>query len=363
MALSLPFLNFVSRKKRTQMMSVDLGSRTTKAVLLERHGEMLVLTRYALLDAPTFEKKISSEQLADHLRSVADALGNTTKYITMSVGLDDAIIKQVELPQIPLDEMRQILKVNHKGYLQQDLPNHVFDCYILPPRLNALDSKPADSSRTAGSSPKLKTLAAAAKQQLVTDFMTATSQAGLIADCMVPGLVGPINTFEQALPEIFARETVALVDIGFKHTSVTILDRGDLAMSRVVNIGGDKLTAGLAEAMSISYAEAEGIKVGMAPEVESALQMQVVPLGREIRASLDFFEHQQDRPVSQVYVSGGSARSEMILQMLHSELLVECKTWNPTGFLQLALPGQQAVEVDHIGPQLTVAIGAALSAF
>ena len=91
--------------------------------------------------------------------------------------------------------------------------------------------------------------------------------------------------------------------------------------------------------------------------------MQVTPLGREIRASLDFFEHQEDRPVSQVYVSGGSARSEMILQMLHQELLVECKTWNPTGFLQLALPGQQAVEVDHIGPQLTVAVGAALAAF
>jgi Tfp pilus assembly PilM family ATPase len=134
-------------------------------------------------------------------------------------------------------------------------------------------------------------------------------------------------------------------------------------LTRVVNIGGDKLTTGLAESMSISYAEAEGIKVGMAPEVEGPLQIQVIPLGRELRASLDFFEHQQDRPVSQVYVSGASARSEMILQILHSELLLECKTWNPTGFLQLALPGQQAVEIDHIGSQLTVAIGAALAAF
>jgi Tfp pilus assembly PilM family ATPase len=122
------------------------------------------------------------------------------------------------------------------------------------------------------------------------------------------------------------------------------------------------LTAGLAQALNTSYAEAEGIKIGMAPEVEAALQMHVAPLGREIRASLDFFEHQQDRPVSQVYVSGGSARSEMILQMLHSELLLECKTWSPTGFLQLALPGQQAVEVEHIGSQLTVAVGAALAA-
>ena len=141
------------------------------------------------------------------------------------------------------------------------------------------------------------------------------------------------------LPEIFANESVALVDIGFKHTSICVLDRGELALMRVVNIGGDKLTAGLAEAMNITYAEAEGIKVGMAPEVQSALEMQVLPLGRELRASLDFFEHQQDRAVSQVYVSGGSARSEMILQMLHAELIVECKTWNPTGFLAIGVAG------------------------
>ena len=357
MALPLPFLNGANRKKRAQMIAVDLGSRTTKAALFERRGEILALTRYALLDAPIFEKKISPVLLGDHLKSVAEALGNSTKYIIVAVGLDDAMVRQIELPQIPIDEMRQILKVNHKNYLQQDLPNHVFDCYIIPPR--ALN--PAEKG--SGGAPKLKVLAAAAKQQLVDDFMRATQLAGLTAECMVPGLIGPMNTFEQALPEVYAKETVALVDIGFKHTSVCVLDRGELALTRVVNIGGDKLTTGLAEAMSISYAEAEGIKVGMAPEVENALQIQVIPLGREIRASLDFFEHQNDRPVTQVYMSGASARSEMILQMLHSELLLECKTWNPTGFLQLALPGQQAVEVDHIGSQLTVVIGAALAAF
>jgi len=355
MAFTLPFINGASRKKRTQMIAVDLGSRTTKAVLLEKRGEILALTRYALLDAPIFEKKISPELLADHLRSVADALGNTTKFITVAVGIDDAVVRQIELPQIPLDEMRQVLKVNHKNYLQQDLPGHVFDCYIIPPRLEK-GTQPAGV-------PKLKVLAAAAKQQLVSDFLKAATLAGLTPECLVPGLIGPINTFELALPEIYEKETVALVDIGFKHTSVSVLDRSELVLNRMVNLGGDQLTQGLADSMGISYAEAEGIKVGMAPEVEAGLQSQVIPLGREIRASLDFFEHQNDRPVSQVYVSGGSARSEMILQMLHQEMLVECKTWNPTGFLQLALPGQQAVEVDHIGPQLTVAVGAALAAF
>ena len=360
MHIELPFLSGIGKKKRTQMVSVDLGSRTTKAVLLEQRGEVWALTRYALLDAPIFDKKISPELLAEHLKAVMEALDDEGKFITLSVSLDAAVVRQVDLPQIPVDEMRLVLKNNTKAYLQQDLPGHVFDCYIFPPK-QALNGKPPETSKGAGI-PKLKVLVAAAKQQLVNDFQTAIGEAGLVGDHIVPGFVGSVNAFELALPEIFKNETVALVDIGFKHTSVCVLDCGELALMRVVNIGGDKLTAGLAEAMNISYAEAEGIKVGMAPEVQSSLEMQALPLGRELRASLDFFEHQNDRAVSQVYVSGGSARSEMILQILHGEMIVECKTWNPTTFLQLSLPGQQAVEIEHIGPQLTVAVGAALAA-
>ena len=277
----------------------------------------------------------------------------------MSLGVNDAIVRPVELPQIPVDEMRLVLKNNTRGYLQQDLPDRVFDCHIIPPKL----SPAPDDAGKAVSIPKLKVLVAGAKKELMDNFQTAIRAAGLVADHIVPGLIGPVNAFEMAMPEAFANDSVALVDIGFKNSTICILQQGELVLSRVVAIGGDKLTAGLAEMMNISYAEAEGIKIGMAPEIQSTLETQVLPLGRELRASLDFFEHQQDRPVSHVYVSGGSARSELILQMLHSEMVVECKAWNPTTFLQLALPGQQAVEIEHVAPQLTVAIGAAMAAF
>ena len=355
--MALPFLNG-AKKKRSQIISVDLGARTTKAVLLEQRGEVWALCRYALLDAPIFDKKISPELLTEHLIAVVQALETNAKTLTLSVGLNDAVVRQVDLPNLPVSDLRMVLKNNTKGYLQQDLPAHVFDCYIFPPKPVAA-GLPAETSKAAGLA-KIKVLVTGAKQQLVDEYQSAVKSAGLVADCIVPGMIGPVNAFEMALPEIFANETVALVDIGFKHTSVCILDRGEMALMRVMSIGGDKLTEGLAETMSISYAEAEGIKVGMAPEVQSSLEMQVMPLGRELRASLDFFEHQMDRPVTQVYVSGGSARSEMILQILQAELIIECKTWNPTRFLQLALPGPQSVEIEHIGSQLAVAVGAAL---
>jgi type IV pilus assembly protein PilM len=359
MQMGLPFLNSVAGKKRNQIMSVDLGGRTTKAVLLERQGDGYALTRYALLDAPIFEKTLSPELLAEHLKAVFETLGGKTKFTALSIGVNDALVRPLELPQIPMDEMRLVLKNNTRGYLQQDLPNRVFDCTIIPSK-SAL--KPADAPK-ASAIPKVKVLVTAAKKELVEDFQTAIRDAGLVADCVVPALIGPVNAFEMAMPEVFANDSIALVDIGFKNSTICLLHQGELVLSRVVGIGGDKMTAGLAEAMNISYAEAEGIKIGMAPEIQSTLETQVLPLGRELRASLDFFEHQQDRPVSQVYVSGGSARSELILQMLHSELIAECKTWNPTTFLQLALPGQQAAEIEHVAPQLTVAIGGAMAAF
>jgi len=268
-------------------MAVDLGSRTTKAVLLERRGELLALCRYAMVDAPIYDKKMSVELLSDHLRSVAEALGNPTKLVTLAIGLDDAVVRQVELPQIPVSEMRMVLKNNSKAYMQQDLPNYVFDCYIFPPRQE--NGKPVEAAKTVGSVPKLKVLATGAKQSVLNDFQLAIKNAGLTPDCIVPGLIGPANAFEMALPQVFANESVALVDIGFKQTSICILDRGELVLSRVVSIGGDKLTTGLAEAMKSTYAEAEGAKVGMSPEAKFAIEAQVMPLGRELRASLDFF--------------------------------------------------------------------------
>jgi len=128
--MELPFIGGATKKKRNQMVAVDLGTRTTKAVLLERRGEVLALVRYAMLDAPIYEKKLSTDALSDHLRSVAGALGGGIKFTTLAVGLDDAIVRQVEFPQIPVEEMRMVLKNNTKGYLQQDLPDHVFDCHF-----------------------------------------------------------------------------------------------------------------------------------------------------------------------------------------------------------------------------------------
>jgi type IV pilus assembly protein PilM len=339
------------------MLAVDLGGRITKAVHVQRRGETISLDRYAILDAPIFEKTIPPDLLTEHLETISRTFENKCKLVTLTMGVNDTLLRHVEMPSMPIEDMRTVLKKNSRFYLQQEMIGYVFDCQPVSQRQVGSIQKDKPQVQQ-----KEKVLIAGAKQQLVDDFVMGARHAGFIVDCIVPGVVGPVNAFENAMPEVFSKEVVALVDIGFKSSSISILQEGELVLSRAVSIGGDRLTSGLAESMNISYAEAESIKIGMAGEVEGFLESILTPLARELRASIDFFEHQQDRQVSQVFLSGGSSKSEFIVETMRREIMAECRTWNPATFLKLALAPEQAAEFEQVAPLLTVAIGAALTA-
>jgi type IV pilus assembly protein PilM len=353
--MALPFLS--NGRKRDTVIAIDLGGRTTKAVQMQQRSGKYVLTGYGVVEAPPAERGRSVEVLVDHFKSVVQAIKGTARHVTVALDVNSALVRHTEMPLLPVGDLRQILRNNSKTYLQQDLPNYIYDCFIAPLRTS---QKIPEAPKPPGP-PKMRVLVAGARQDLVGQVQAAVKGAGMTAESVVPGLIGPANAFELAMPEVFSREAVALVDMGFHNTSICLLADGELVLSRVVSIGGDRLTSGLAEAMGISYGEAEGIKIGIPNEVQSSLEPLIVPLGRELRASIDCFEHQQDRPITQVYVSGGSARSDLIVQALQAELMLECKVWNPLSFAELALPPQQVADFEAAAPQLTVAVGAALA--
>jgi type IV pilus assembly protein PilM len=287
---------------------------------------------------------------------IIQALGGKTKFLVLALGVNDTTLRPAELPLMPVNDMRLMLKYNSKTYFQQDFPDFTFDCFILPPPPG---KSPAESLKP---NQKCRVLVGGAKRQFLEALQAAAKIAGCVADQVTLGIIGTMNAFELAQPENFAKGPVAVVDLGFKNSTISILLNGELSLSRVVAIGGDKLTSGLSEALGISYPEAEGIKIGMPEEVQSAILPLLMPLGRELRASIDFFEHQQDRAVGQVFVTGGSARSKFIVEALQAEMMIPCQGWNPITPLKIGLPQSQASESDQVAPQLAGAVGAGLAA-
>ena len=349
--MTIPFLG--AGRNRDQVFAVDLGSRTTKAVLLERRNDGFNLTRFTVQDAPIYDKALPQGLLTEHLRAITETMQPKTRQVTLAIGAADSILRSTELPLMPVQEMRQMLKFNSKTHLQQDLRDHVFDCYIVPHASNA-QSEPSKAGVV-----KYKVWVGGVRRELLMTLESSVRAAGLIPAQVTLSLLGHVNALEFSQPDLFGKEVLALVDLGFKSSAISILAGGELCLSRSVELGGDRLTAGLAEAMNITYAEAEGIKVGMPQEVEAHLQPLVAPLGRELRASIDFFEHQREKTVSKVLISGGAARSDFLLQMLQTELGVPCKAWFPTEGMKLSLSPQQMTEIEQVSSVLAVAIGSA----
>ena len=356
--MALPFLKSRSRRS-DQIIAVDLGARQTKAVHVQSGGDHLTLLGYTVQEAPSRDGGLSPEALGEHLKGVFRALGDRTRHAALAVGVPDAFVRQAELPSVPVGDMRQLLRLNSKTHLQQDYPDHVFDCCIL---ISKTDKQDGAKASTPAIAQKQKVLVAGAKRQVLSELQLACRVASVNVREISPGVLGPLNAFEISDPELFAKQVVGLVDIGFRSSTIAIVMNGELAMNRVVSVGGDHLTAGLVESLGISYAEAEGIKVGMPAEVQQNLEPVLASLGRELRASVDFFEHQYDLPVNQVLISGGSARSDFLVRSLQAELMVPCKMWNPAGKLELSLPVEQRAGLEQAAPQLAVAIGTAVAA-
>lgn len=334
-----------------QIIAIDLGTRSTKAVCLQKDGDTPSLTGYAIQDRPNYGKALTREQLSKHLEAIIQAIQPKAKNVILAVSATDSVICHAEMPVIGTSQMRKMVKLSPKLYFQEDLPNHSFDCFVL--------HQGGDGKSDGKQVRKAKTLVVGIKNQLLQTLQDAANAAGLKLEAVTASQTGAANCFAISKPASEGK-VVALADIGFSHSTISLLVNGEITLTRVVNIGADKFTSGLAEAMNITYSVAEGLKQIMPEKVHSQLKNLVSPFCHELSNSIHFFEQQQDKKVSEVYISGGSARSAFIVEILQSELNLPCKSWDPTESLKIDVPPAQAITLKQEAPQLTVAIGAAL---
>jgi type IV pilus assembly protein PilM len=341
------------RAQREEIVAIDLGTRTTKAVLVRRVGDAYLLLNYAMVDAPSMEQALSRGVWADHLRKVLRGLGGATRRAVIAVGSGSVLLTHADLPPAAPSDLRKVIKLSPKAYLQQDMPDHVFDCHV--------GSMADEGAEVGGLKPRRKSrvLVASARRSYVEDLADGARDAGLALEGITPTSVATANAFRATSAEELT-DPVALLDVGFRSSTISILHEGDLALTRVVNVGAEMLSAALDQANQGWAQEQPEEENSLSDTLQASVQKAISGLAREVDASIGFFLSQFDRPVSQLFVSGGSARSHFILQTLEMELGLPCRSWNPAGGLQLRLPRSKAGEIEYEAPQLTAAVGAVM---
>lgn len=344
-------------KRGNSVIGIDLGKHVFKGVVLHRKGDArYVLTNFASREVP--EQLDTADDLAAQVKLLLKDLGGSAKGCAVAVSDPDSLLRIIEQPDTPVDLLRNALRLNGLAVLNQECKDFVLDC--APVSANGTNGDHANGSATNGHGvAQKKYLVGGMLRPTVKQISEAMTKSRGAADLLQLAPVCSFNAFELAYPDIFANEAFLLLDMGHLQSTVLIGSKKELVLVRSIAYGGKSLTQALTadgaldeNAARLMMQEGDG---GMAEICRTSLTR----LAMEVRNSIGFFEGQREESIHRIFVSGGLARTETILQALSDELSLPCEIWDPLEMCEVALPAAKRQSLPNEFVSLNVACGAA----
>ena len=213
-------------------------------------------------------------------------------------------------------------------------------------------------------------LLVAAKRDLIDDYVQVISEAGLNSVIIDVASFAVENAFEMNY-DVPVDDVVALVNIGAQVVNINVIQNGVPAFTRDITTGGNQYTEEIQKALSISFDEAERIKLGggggaaeqnqevVPQEVEQAIRAVTDTLVGEIARSLDFFTATSvESRIGKVYLSGGGARISGLDAAFHERTGLDVEIMNPLSRM-LPSKGFETEYLAEVAPSLGVSVGLA----
>jgi len=353
-------------RRGDSVVGIDLGKHVFKAVALRRKGDsQFVLTSFASRQVP--EEFASAENLVQELKPLLRELGGNAKNCAIAYSDPGVILRIIEQPDTPVELLRNALRLNGLAVLNQECKDFVLD--IAPVACGDADGPTGTGGHSAesgnvavqsGVMTKTKYLVGGMLRSAVKQISTAVAKTRLSPDVVQLAPVCSFNAFEFAYPEIFSSEAFLLLDMGHSQSTVLIGSKGELVLVRSIDYGGKALMQALTADDALD-AEAARMMIEQGDEgMTEICRNSLSRLATEVRNSIGFFEGQREESISRIFVSGGLARAETVLQALSDELGLPCEIWDPLETCEVALPAAKRQALPNEFVSLNVACGAAL---
>jgi Tfp pilus assembly PilM family ATPase len=348
-------------RRADSVIGIDLGKHVFKGVTLRRKGDSrFVLTSFASRQVP--EEFASADDLARELKFLLKELGGGAKACAVAISDPAVLLRIIEQPDTPVELLRNALRLNGLAVLNQECKDFVLDVSRVLSRKASVKSPSGSAGNVAVQSSvvtQTKYLVGGMLRPAVKQISAAISKTRLTADILQLAPICSFNAFELAYPETFANEGFLLLDMGHLQSTVLIGSKGELVLARSIDYGGKALIQALTAEGALE-AEAAWLMIQQGDEgMTEICRNSLSRLATEVRNSIGFFEGQREESINRIFVSGGLARVEAVLQTLSDELGLACEIWDPLETCELALPAAKRQALPNEFISLSAACGAA----
>jgi len=226
----------------------------------------------------------------------------STKRVALGFGGPKAFARDFSVPLAPIARIRE------------QLPFTAQEMIPLPVAEALLDFYPSGEEQSA-EGPVVRGILVAAQKDAVRSLVGAVLKAKLVPVVVDLEAFGMIRAVE---PMGIATECVLTLGVGTSTSSIVITESGVPRFVRMIAIGGDDVTAGIAKRLQIAPAQAEQVKLHYGIAVENATEADRAPIEAVYAAVWDLLASVRDTlayyssspgsiPVARIAITGEGA--------------------------------------------------------
>ena len=344
--------------KSKSVVGLDIGSSCVKAVEVVRKPRGVEVVHFGVAKLPPEAivqgAFLNSGAITDAVAEAVESGGIKSKNAATAVSGHSVIVKKISLPTMSPEELEESIRWEAEQYIPFDINEVNLDFQIL------------DTGETEG---QMDVLLVAAKKELIDDYVQVITDAGLQPMVLDVAAFAVENAFTSNY-DLNASEVVALVNVGSQVVNINIIAGGVPAFTRDISTGGAVYTEEIQKALSVSWDEAEAIKLGgrigeesqevVPQEVEQAMRTVNDTVIGEISRSLDFFAATSaESRIGRVLLSGGGSRVSGFEAAFQGKTSLPVERLNP---FERVIAGSKldADKLEEWAPSLAVGLGLAL---
>ncbi len=344
---------------RKGVIGLDIGSSSIKVSELKETKKGYFLQNFGINPLPpeviVDGTLMNSPAIVEGIQTLVVERKIKAKEAVTSVSGQSVMIKKITLPAMTEDELEDQIQWEAEQYIPFDINDVNIDFQIL---------SPGDDEGN------MEVLLVAAKKDMINDYLAVITEAGLTPVVVDVDAFSLENMYEINY-QIMENEVLAIVNIGASVINLAITKNGQYVFGRDVSSGGNLFTEEIQKQLSVSYEEAEMLKLGgsatgeteavMRQEVESVIRSVSEQLSGEIARSLDFYQASAaEEQINKIWLSGGSCRVSGLAETIQRKQNIPTEILDPFRNIDRNPKQFDPAYLEEIGAQAAVSVGLAL---
>lgn len=341
--------------KSKKVIGIDIGSSSLKLAELDVSKSGAVLHQFRLF--PTPPNAINNGEVADAaalgsaIRGLISEAGSKRKLACAGMWGMSVIVKKITMPKMDRKLLGDQIRYEAEQYIPFDINNVSLAHHVLA---------------SSGAPDTLDVLLIAAQNEFAANYRQSLEIAGL--ECKILDVNGfaLANSFELNYGRV-AGENIGLLNFGASVTNFVVISNGEVVFCRDVPVGGSNYTNEISKGLSVSFGEAEMLKLSavarqeVPDEVISLMAATNETVAEEIRNSLDFLNATTNGlTLNRCLISGGASMTTGLTEAVARVSGLGLETFNPFARVKSSAKKMEPGELERMAPFAAVAVGLGL---